>query len=365
MDRIWNEDGTVIFAYWIREYLAQAFEQRSWELLVSNQPIWFVMTELVCAKRKSFSGEVFNCLATSYAEGGIYVLGQRVKGLYVPAHGQESSDVILYPDSRIVDHQDQLAELMRSIMDYTIPEKQPTNSKATGLPMKHYEGYVAHTLSGWAYGCYPVVSASVSASGKIKTPDFYKLHKWQKYGIDIALAMPRETDQIYPIVGQLKKLMQSQGCECDNAATDLMYDILKEVVNNTDAIRAALPEKAHPRLDAYLNGTKSGNEAGMILKVLANTMTPDIESMSAFRARQVLKGMGCSNEALENDEKMCSLGRKILMASEPWVDRAGTGKLSVRFPDWRAWKIAGGKSDRKMSKEDHVLNDVFDMATGA
>jgi hypothetical protein len=27
-------------------------------------------------------------------------------------------------------------------------------------------------------------------------------------------------------------------------------------------------------------------------------------------------------------------------------------------------KIGGGKSDRKMSKEDHVLDDVFDMATG-
>lgn len=392
LDSAWIDDGSVVFKYWLEEYINQASHQPAWEETWGSfkwgREIWCCMTEMVCANRRSYSGDVFTCLATSYDHGGIYVLGEWIPDMYIPSTDQESKGMIRYPASRMVSDQAQLMALMRSIMDYTVPqaphqrrmdqvmdyvarhpeseakdrERQFTTSlrsRATGATIKHYEGYVAYSMLDCESGSYPVAKAS----GKIKTPDFYKLHKWQKYGINVALGMPVEMDSIYPIVGQLKKLMVSQGCECDNTATDLMYDLLGEVTEHTDEVKSSLPEKARPRVDAYLSGSRNEKDAGMLLKVIANMMTPAMQAKAAQRTRAMMEKMGCPDEALHDDEKMANLGKKLLMVAEPWVNKAGTGKLSARFPEWREWRMAGRKADQKLSREDQLLNEVFEMAT--
>ena len=392
LDSAWTDEGSVVFKYWLEEYINQASHQPSWENKWGSfkwgREIWCCMTEMVCANRTSYSGEVFTCLATSYDHGGIYVLGEWVPDMYVPSTTQDTNSLIRYPASRMVSDQAQLMALMRSIMDCTVPQAVPQRrmdqvmdyvarypasevedkerqfsaslrSRTTGVTTKHYEGYVAYSLLDGESSPYPVAKAG----GKIKTPDFYKLHKWQKYGIDVALGMPVEMDSIYPIVGQLKKLMQSQGCECDNTASELMYDLLGEVTENTDEVKSSLPEKARPRVDAYLSGSRDEKDAGMLLKVIANMMTPAMQKRAARRARAMMEKMGCPDEALNDDDKMANLGKKLLMVAEPWVNRAGTGTLSARFPEWREWRMAGAKADRKMTREDQLLNEVFEMAT--
>jgi len=357
LDMFWTNHGRRLFSIWLGEYVRTLSCLPCFEYLTGHTS-WFCMTELVCRDRRTYAGNTFTCLATAYQTGGIYVLGEAAGSFYLPALSSRASSMIWTPQSKTVASGMDLASVLGDLNDKVM----------AGVQWVHNEGYVANVIELRETTRGSTLSVSYAA-GKVKTPHFYKLHKWEKYGLPYLMATPSTMDYMYPIVGKMKRMMNGMDDAVQIAAVDLLKRFLfiatdEELMWEGNGLMHTLHDKARARLTEFLKGERDPTAVGKLIKMVANMMTDCMMEESIDVSRRLLASLGSTDVGALSRDDLCNLGKKILMTLEPWnsTERCDP-RITSAYNSWKDKKMKTLDAEQKRTREEQLFDNIFQLVS--
>jgi len=161
--------------------------------------------ELLCAKRTTYLGKVHSELAVSYEQGGAFLLGICDHQCFIPHYELPLSD-FPQPIWRKVSAAGEVFEIMHDMTDVVLGQMTEGAFGDKWFPGQRMNFHP----EGWVFLDHKHCDAKFGPTyGKIKHPDYYRIHQFQKYGEARVLAYPEAVDKYYPTVARLRRFRQN------------------------------------------------------------------------------------------------------------------------------------------------------------
>jgi len=268
--------------------------------------------EWVCANRTTFhTGKVHTELAVNYPTSGVYFLGLSEGGKYYPHYeftAKEQMKDYPQPNWRKVSTAGEVFEIMG---DMTAVLKQ--NMTEAEFGDKWFKGQqTTFHPEGWVF-----LDASNCDSrygptyGKIKHPDYYIFHKFEKYGETRVLAYPTTVDKYYPIVGRLRNFRENTPKYIGDFL-DSMRDVLVEDVNVESDTYKGMKPKGRARFDSYI-ANPNPEDLDVICKMVVNNMG---DTLKEHVIDKVCATFGLDKS--EREDRIFGLAKSVMMTCQPW-----------------------------------------------
>ncbi|CAJ1363780.1 unnamed protein product [Effrenium voratum] len=256
--------------------------------------------ELLCAKRTTYLGKVHSELAVSYEQGGAFLLGICDHQCFIPHYELPLSD-FPQPIWRKVSAAGEVFEIMHDMTDVVLGQMTEGAFGDKWFPGQRMNFHP----EGWVFLDHKHCDAKFGPTyGKIKHPDYYRIHQFQKYGEARVLAYPEAVDKYYPTVARLRRFRQNTPLALREFLEN-MKTVLLEEVNLKSETYKGLKAKAQERVKSYLD-KPSPKELETICRMLVHATGLKNKIMRAASIFEL------------NDEDAIRFGKSILMKCEPW-----------------------------------------------
>mmetsp|Transcript_53801 Transcript_53801/g.114868 ORF Transcript_53801/g.114868 Transcript_53801/m.114868 type:complete len:580 (-) Transcript_53801:58-1797(-) len=300
---------------WAREDFQTALTQFCRSLLGADaEPAQTTFIfEWVNANRRSYTGKVHVQLAANYAEAGLFFLGLSKHGVYVPHFDVQHLHHLPQPMWRRVSTAGEVFDYMhdlRAVTFGTLTEAALVDKWFPGQsgPI-HVEGLV---ISDYHHCNKPYGPTY----GKIKTPDYYLIHKWEKYTAKRVLAeFSENVDQFYPTLKKLRKFQGTSRESLLHGAKEVKAMIQAQIAEGSDTYKS-LQQKAKVYFDRYFEDRQQTAAYVTCFRMAVGTMPRSVrETVAAKLASELQIDVG-----MHADKLMSLLGKPFLLNCQGWED---------------------------------------------